>query len=684
MCRNYFLYGALLVHVSTFGMTIGSDSAVTLFNTQVMANNGDRIAGFAALNAGFALASSSVNATFDSFFSVVGNIQLNAGTLSLNQDLIFYNVSSLISLGNIIANKHDVHLSQLMNIIPSGSVTPGCAVTSVTSNTRGAAVLTVNWSYDSNYLAIGTNTHTGDGLVVFNFNGTTLTQAAELNFTANVNTLAWHPTRYWLAIGLSNGVLYTYSFTPPSTLTQLNTVTIGGSIEIVVWHPSGNYVAIGTSQSTEFLAVYPVNGLGIFGTPVIVNTAGNQVNGVDFNAAGTYLVEGDAANALRVYAFTTSPSPALTLSASISTGQVLSVAWNKTSSNSNIIAVALNNGGPAIFSFTPGTLSLVYTGPVIQAVFSVAWCPTSQCLAAGIHNGGAGTGIGALTFLFANSALTQVTAINTGSSNADGVAWSPSGIYLALAEDLATLVRIYSDGSGLNSNQVVFSDINLFIHGDVTLNSMIITFSGTNNRLNGLGNTLFLGQNSALRVQTQANLLLQNICIEGIQAGSIVPCDFTSTFSFQDVVWIMENNYSFTQGRFDVLRGFNLEGRGTSFIYTSNQVSRILANGNMLIDSGVTFSYAPSNNSNSLLQLTNINSTLSLNSGTIVTSSAGLKLTTGLLSIDGLSYLINGGTNQAQGIIWGDGVNSANNLQLEWQPAATLQLLTGFLVDNNV
>src|SRR5581483_406628 len=65
-------------------MCIGSDTAVTRFNTQQTLFNGFRVAGFAALAGGFNIFGGLTQATFDSFFGVSGIVSFNTGTLILN------------------------------------------------------------------------------------------------------------------------------------------------------------------------------------------------------------------------------------------------------------------------------------------------------------------------------------------------------------------------------------------------------------------------------------------------------------------------------------------------------------------------------------------------------------------------------------------------------------------------
>jgi len=103
------------------GGDIGSDTAVNRFNTQQTIDDGDRIAGFAALAAGFVLLGSNVTGTFDSFFPVSGVIDLNLGTLSLNQDLILHNISSISEWGNINGNNHVLEFAPSVDCMPSGT-----------------------------------------------------------------------------------------------------------------------------------------------------------------------------------------------------------------------------------------------------------------------------------------------------------------------------------------------------------------------------------------------------------------------------------------------------------------------------------------------------------------------------------------------------------------------------------
>jgi hypothetical protein len=105
---------------------IGSDTAPNLFTTQQTLNNGDRVAGFAALTGGFKLASAAVNAQWDTFFPISGLVQLNAGTLTLTRDLMFQNKTIFSSQGNIVGNGHQVDFAPSVTLLPSVSLNAAC------------------------------------------------------------------------------------------------------------------------------------------------------------------------------------------------------------------------------------------------------------------------------------------------------------------------------------------------------------------------------------------------------------------------------------------------------------------------------------------------------------------------------------------------------------------------------
>ena len=100
---------------------IGSDFNVEVFNTQQTVTNDCRIKSFAALNVGFSLLDSAVTGIFDSFFAVMGTIDLSGGTLALDKDLILTNTSQLNTMGTIVGNGHVLSLAKNISLVPATS-----------------------------------------------------------------------------------------------------------------------------------------------------------------------------------------------------------------------------------------------------------------------------------------------------------------------------------------------------------------------------------------------------------------------------------------------------------------------------------------------------------------------------------------------------------------------------------
>ncbi len=95
-----------------------------MFNGQPIVCDGGRIATFAALNAGFKLANTTI--TFDSFFSVSGDIDLVGGNLILDSDLILANIAQLNTMGTIIGNDHVLSLAKNISLVPTTTSFPQC------------------------------------------------------------------------------------------------------------------------------------------------------------------------------------------------------------------------------------------------------------------------------------------------------------------------------------------------------------------------------------------------------------------------------------------------------------------------------------------------------------------------------------------------------------------------------
>ena len=511
---------------------IGSDTAVTRFTRQQFLANGDRIAGFASLNAGFLLGGAGVIGTFDSAFPVAGSIELNAGTLVLNQDLILNNVSSLVTLGNISGNTHKLELSPTIGFFATDSISK-CIVSFVASAIQADFVNSVDWSFDGNYLVVGLESNSGAELLVYAWDGTTLTLQDSESMGSDVNSVAWHPSKDFIAIGTVSGSgdeLFTYTFDRSSnTLTSIDSVNLGGggnnSVNEVAWHPDGDHLAVASDSNTQEVIVYEVADNGDFGASVTATTV--DANSVDWNSDGTFLAVGTIIGAsedeLLVYSFSKSPA-SLVLDASFNVAQqVNTVRWNRTSPHDNVIAIGLDGGSDRLQLYRHDgdaeTLTQITTRLAVETtVNSVDWRSNYNCLIAGLNNNT--TTKGELrVFEFQNDTLTQVEKEELA-EDVLSVRSSPDAKYVATGDDGTGSgdpdVAIYRfDSAFVDLTQATFSSLEIIINNDVVFNDMTITFSG-NSLINGRGNTVTFSTTCTVQIDESSQLHFLHMTLKGL------------------------------------------------------------------------------------------------------------------------------------------------------------------------
>lgn len=230
-------------------------------------------------------------------------------------------------------------------------------------------------------------------------------------------------------------------------------------------------------------------------------------------------------------------------------------------------------------------------------------------------------------------------------------------------------------------NGLIFNNANVICNSDLSLNGPL-RFNG-NSILNGQYQTLNLGALGSLVTGTGASLLLRDITIRNVRAGNFFCVDNAGTVSFDNVTLILDSNYSFTQGRFDVITSALVTGTNV-FAYQSSAASSIRANATLLFDSGMTFSYIPPIASGNLLVLTDTSSNLHLYETTLYSTPTGLRLTKGNLIIEGRCPIRSDARVLAEAIMFGDGVSAANDLTVDVLPESGLDVISGFLLYNNV
>ena len=237
-------------------------------------------------------------------------------------------------------------------------------------------------------------------------------------------------------------------------------------------------------------------------------------------------------------------------------------------------------------------------------------------------------------------------------------------------------------GSAALEGNFSFDTVSLSLNSNITLHSSIL-FQGSCT-LNGRGNVLDLSDSGKIIIGDSGSLLIKDVTLQGISDGKIYCADSLGTITFEDVIWIQDSNYSFTQGKFEVIENFLMKGPTTIFAYQSDQQSSIGAYSMIKFDSGMTFSYDPPTASNDLLAFVNSTAVMHLEDTTLHSTTTGLHLTKGTLEVNGDCFISSDATVEGEGIMIGDGVLAVNDVDIKYFAESSLKVVSGYLVYNNI
>jgi len=226
-----------------------------------------------------------------------------------------------------------------------------------------------------------------------------------------------------------------------------------------------------------------------------------------------------------------------------------------------------------------------------------------------------------------------------------------------------------------------FSDINILLNGDVAINNSTITFKGDSS-IDGMGHLLDLDQNSTIIIDSNASLYLKNITIAGILGSNICCSDDTASLYLDNVEFILDGNYDFSYGKFEIFNNFSVVGDGCNFAYKTDQESIISKNGRFILDYNVTFSYDPHIANRDLINLFDETSELILQGATLFSTKAGLRLKKGKIIVERRSFVSCDGIIESEAISFGDGSDYSNDISVEH--LSILEITNGLVLINNV
>lgn len=649
-------------------VVIGSTTAVSSQGliTFPSSDTNNTIIGYAFMGNGFALQDNTTNCTFDSFMPISGPLNLNGGRLIMQEDLLCTNTFTCGSGGRFYGNSHAIELPKNVSdfTIP-GSETSESPLNwvQITSINMFAAVQSVDWSVNNNYIAASSsNIFSNQELKIYYFDGSTLTTTQSVEMGNLITySVRWHPTLYYLAVGRTNGrrtELRIYSLNISNgTFTLTDSRGFSSFVSSVIWHPSGNYLLAGTNANGA-PQVYSYSFDTVTGNltngPTLQLTSGSmfvQRDALSFAPGGDRFAVGTNAQTggipeLYVCSFSDA-SLAITTSYYENSLDVVSCEWNPTGT---YIACGHSAGAQSMRIFkhtkTPSesltVLSSAFVGET-SLTPDTGWGLNGTYLSDATSNGAS-----SVVNIYYFDKTTETLTLVTTAPSATGVnttKWSHDSTYVAYGNAGNQVVVLgIIPGSSL---PLYFDTTTLTLNSDLTLNTT--TYFINNCRIDGRGQRLTIGPASKILVRPNSQLILDNIEIQGLKSDYLGCMVDSGAFTLRNCILSLDSDFTFSRG--SMFFDENVMITGTSkFIYSSRFGSTIGSQSLLMLDRNVTLSYSPPVARKNLLIMQDQSSVLYLNGCSLVSTRTGLVLDTGTLIFDNNVTLSSGAKNSGEAL----------------------------------
>jgi hypothetical protein len=238
--------------------------------------------------------------------------------------------------------------------------------------------------------------------------------------------------------------------------------------------------------------------------------------------------------------------------------------------------------------------------------------------------------------------------------------------------------------TGLSSTvySQVFDNAKVNINSDLVISGSL-KFSG-DCMFNGNGKRILLDEGGYLLIDANSTVTFKDVAIDGIAEGKLICLDDSSKIVFDDIRWIQDGDYSFTQGSFKIFNDVDFIGSHT-FFYQSGQTSTIDTHSFWNLFQGIRLSIGRKTGATGAepLYFEDTTSVMKLENCCFNVTSSGMRLTRGMMIVDrGVEIDINS-TDSTHGFIFGDGVE-ANDMEFRFHPGARVLFSRGHVVYENV
>lgn len=220
-----------------------------------------------------------------------------------------------------------------------------------------------------------------------------------------------------------------------------------------------------------------------------------------------------------------------------------------------------------------------------------------------------------------------------------------------------------------------FDNAYVGIHGDLRISGSV-KFSGEC-LVDGNGKRILLEDDGYLLIDANSTVTFKDIYLDGIAEGKICMLDDSSVMVLDDVCWIQDGDYSFTQGSLKIFNAVDFVGTYT-FSYETEKTSTIGEHSYWHICGGIWLMLGK-NNGIEPLHMTDETSVLHLDNCTLSSNDEGFCLTHGELLCCHQVTLDIPSTSSLDGVVLGNG-NAEDDVVITIGTGASLHFVRGHLV----
>ncbi|MCB9493806.1 MAG: WD40 repeat domain-containing protein [Epsilonproteobacteria bacterium] len=654
------LHFLLLFICSCQALVVGSNAVFSRASETVFSavDSDNKMIGFVAMEDGFTLQDKMTTCSFDAFFPVSGNVNLNGGKLYLTQDLIFSNTYKIKSPGRIYGNNdYAVTLGKQLGEIVLPNVSQNGSLISITSKDMQDDVFSVDWSHDSQYLAVGIDGNGGlDELQVLYFDGSTLTKTQGVDLGKDVLSVRWHPSDHYLAIGRQSGsgaefCVY-YLNVSNGTFTLQDSVELGSRrVYATGWTPDGAHVLTGLSSGTDELRLYSFStGSGTLTEVATADFATNRhvnMDALSWSPWGDYFAVGTRRDTdagvteLLLYEF---DGASLTLTVSVDlNADVEAVSWSPTSS---YIAVGTDTGSERVkmyfYNHSAGRLELRISESESREVEDLHFDPSGTLLATGL-DAGSSSKVKVYSFDAGSEVLTFLDEV-ASNNDVTTVRWAPNGQCIAHGSknDNVVVSKFLMEGFLFDNLTLVLCDDARFIE-DVFIDGTC--------KIVGNGKKLSINDGKSIFVRPSANLTIEDACLSNFGQGKLVCMDDSGGIVLKNTQITLSRDYTFSHGAVAFEDEVLISGT-SKFVYASSRSSTINSASVVKFDRSVTLSYNPGVARKDLLYFDDSTAMLFFNGCNLHATHTGLELSGGMLVFDGSVSVSSEARNSAESVVF--------------------------------